>query len=374
MNNLVTVTDRFSVTDLIRKHTPQNNRNYILSSIKASLNNPKTQEQMKLGELFGYYGHERREAHYNRTGSLVLPQTSVLMVDGKPVAIDNVPSNRTVAANIDDSGIVTHTQEILDTDTGHIVQAMEKSKAGGWSWVTGGADTSWKSVVRTYYGCDYVTTPNYISLDRNVMMAESVNDRKEHIIRSFVDCGYTEAAAVDLSEHFEKMREQEMMVESVNRLQTAEGELLVLNGRLLELTEKLERQDSMLEAVNQAKTLRESRLATAIDKLPIFLSEEQRRAMLKMETEDDLEAVDAIFESVGSVGLGSLPLGSNRAGYQPAPPKRSSAKSLSEAPVSLSKSSKTTKIPRLTKVVAVAATSYLSPNQTHINIINHLYR
>lgn len=77
----------------------------------------------------------------------------------------------------------------------------------------------------------------------------------------------------------------------------------------------------MLESVNQAKTLRESRFATAIDKLPIFLSEEQRRAILKMETEDDLEAVDAIFESVGSVSLDNLPLGSNCAGYQPAPPK-----------------------------------------------------
>lgn len=165
---------------------------------------------MELGELFGYYGHECREAHYNRTGSLILPQTSELMVDGKSVVIDNVPSNRTVATNIDDSGIVTHTQEILDTDTGHIVQTMEKSKAGGWGWVTGDADTSWKFVVRTYYGCDYVTTPNYISLDHNVMIAGSVSDSKKHISRSFVNCGYTEAAAVDLSEHVEKMRVQEI--------------------------------------------------------------------------------------------------------------------------------------------------------------------
>ncbi|EKN4689530.1 head processing protein [Yersinia ruckeri] len=334
MKNLLTVTDRFSVIDCIRKHTPQNNRNYMLSSIKASLNSKETKEKMALGELFGYYGHERREEHYKRTGSLVLPQTSVLMVDGKPVVLDNVPSNRTVSASIDDSGIVTHSQEILDTDTGRIVQAMEKSKAGGWSWVTGGADTTWKSVVRKYYGCDYVTTPNYISLDREVMMSESVNERKDHIVKSFLECGYSETAAVDLSEHFEKMREQEMMVESVNRLQTAEGELLILSGRLLELTEKLEEQDSMLEAANNSKALRQNRLATAIDKLPLFLTEEQRNAMLRMETEDDLQVVEAIFESVGGVGISGLPLGSNRSGYQPAPAKRSNpAHPLNKAPI-----------------------------------------
>lgn len=334
MNNLRTVTDRFSIKDCIRKHTTQNNRNYMMSSIKASLNSKEAQEKMALGELFGYYGHERREEHYNRTGSLVLPQTSVIMVDGKPVVLDNVPSSRTLSANIDDSGIVTHTQEILDTDTGHIVDAMEKSRAGGWSWVTGGSSSAWKSVVRKFYGFDYVTTPNYISLDREVMMSESVNDRREHIVRSFIECGYSEAAAVDLSEHFEKMREQEMMVESVSRLQTAEGELLVLNGQLLELTERVKEQDAMLEAANSSKALRQSRLATAIDKLPIFLTDDQRSAMLSMESEADLETVEAIFESVGNVGISGLPLGSNRSGYQPAPAKRrNSEHPLNKAPI-----------------------------------------
>ncbi|PHM51887.1 head processing protein [Xenorhabdus hominickii] len=331
MSKLLTVTDRFSVIDNIRKHTPQNARNYVLSSVKASLESDEVKERMALGELFGFYGHSRREEHYKRTGELRLPETSIIMIDGKPVVIDNVPSNRTVAVSIDDAGIVSHTQEILDNDSGRIVQGMERSRAGGWSWVTGGSDSPWKSVVRRFYGFDYVTTPNYISLDREIMMSESVSDRQSHIVRTFVNAGFTESAAIDLSAHFEKMREHDMMIESVNRAQTAEGELLVLSGHLMELNQKIESQDAMLEAVQRQETLRRRYLQSAIDKLPVFLSEEQKKAMLRMETEDDLQRVEAIFESVGKVDFGRLPLG-RMSDYQPAPHKRSSTP-LNQAPI-----------------------------------------
>ncbi|OKP01604.1 hypothetical protein [Xenorhabdus eapokensis] len=331
MNKLLTVTDRFSVIDNIRKHTPQNARNYVLSSVKASLESKEVKERIALGELFGFYGHGRREEYYKRTGELRLPETSIIMVEGKPVALDNVPSNRTVAVSIDDSGIVSHSQEILDTDTGRIVQGMERSRAGGWSWVTGGSDSPWKSVVRSFYGFDYVTTPNYISLDREIMMSESVSDRQSHIVQAFINSGFTESAAINLSEHFEKMRERDIMIESVNRAQTAEGELLVLSGHLLELNQKIKAQHAMLEAVQRKETLRQHYLQSAINKLPMFLSEEQKQAMLSMETEGDLQVVEAIFESVGQVDFDRLPLG-QRTGYQSAPHERS-ASSLSQAPI-----------------------------------------
>nr|WP_225312395.1 hypothetical protein [Salmonella sp.]QBM91379.1 hypothetical protein NNIBIDOC_00046 [Salmonella sp.] len=53
-----------------------------------------------------------------------------MMVDGKPVVLENVPSNGTIDISIDGNGIVTHTQEILDTDTGRIVRGMINSGAG----------------------------------------------------------------------------------------------------------------------------------------------------------------------------------------------------------------------------------------------------
>ncbi|WP_426575291.1 hypothetical protein ACP179_00560 (plasmid) [Xenorhabdus stockiae] len=106
------------------------------------------------------------------------------------------------------------------------------------------------------------------------------------------------------------------MIESVNRAQTAEGELLVLSGHVLALNQKIKSQDAMLEAVQRKETCASNICNPPSDKLPVFLSEAQRQAMLSMETEGDLQVVEAIFESVGQVDFDRLPLG-QRTGYQP---------------------------------------------------------
>nr|WP_225312279.1 hypothetical protein [Salmonella sp.] len=61
-------------------------------------------------------------------------EVSVVMVDGKPVVLENVPSNRTIDISIDDNALLLIMVEILDTDTGRIVQGMINSGAGGWSY------------------------------------------------------------------------------------------------------------------------------------------------------------------------------------------------------------------------------------------------
>lgn len=121
MEALRTVTDRFSLIDKIRRFTPQNDRNYLLRSVRETFASPEMQERIQLGEMFGYYGHGRRAAYYARTGRLNLPEFAVVMIDGKPVTLENVPSNRTLEVSVDDNGIVTHVQEILDTDPGNII-------------------------------------------------------------------------------------------------------------------------------------------------------------------------------------------------------------------------------------------------------------
>lgn len=42
MQSLNTVTDRFSLVEKIRKHTPQNNRNYVIQSVRDTFNSPET--------------------------------------------------------------------------------------------------------------------------------------------------------------------------------------------------------------------------------------------------------------------------------------------------------------------------------------------
>ncbi|EJQ2206451.1 head processing protein, partial [Escherichia coli] len=144
---LKTVTDRFCLYSNARKGR-QNGRQYVLSAVKAMLESKETQEGLRLGELFGYYGHGRRQL----TGKLEVPETSVIMVEGRPVVIDNVPACRTVAISVDDNGIVTHTQEILNTEPGKIVAAMIESRAGGWSWATGGRESGKIAVTTSFHG------------------------------------------------------------------------------------------------------------------------------------------------------------------------------------------------------------------------------
>lgn len=105
---LKTVTDRFCLYSNVRKGR-QNGRQYVLSAVKTMLESKETQEGLRLGELFGYYGHGRRQL----TGKLEVPETSVIMVEGRPVVIDNVPACRTVAISVDDNGIVTIHRKFL---------------------------------------------------------------------------------------------------------------------------------------------------------------------------------------------------------------------------------------------------------------------
>ncbi|MFU7888717.1 head processing protein [Escherichia coli] len=306
MQSLNTVTDRFSLVEKIRKHTPQNNRNYVIQSVRDTFNSPETKERIALGEMYGYYGHGRRAMHYNKTKSLNLPEVSVVMVDGKPVVLENVPSNRTIDISIDDNGIVTHTQEILDTDTGRIVQGMINSGAGGWSWATSGPDSS-VSLVKSFHGFDYVTVPNYISLDKKSLMLESAEERDAAIHAALIEQGFTDNAATDLVHHFSAMKNQQAMLESAHR-EALESELMLLEAENMQLRDKLRNQAAMMESQGEdAKKCRRI-LRDAIQELPVFISAEQRRALCRMQSEDDARIVAAMLESLGANATYGLPI------------------------------------------------------------------
>ena len=306
MQSLNTVTDRFSLVEKIRKHTPQNNRNYVIQSVRETLNSPETKERIALGEMYGYYGHGRRAMHYDKTKSLNLPEVSVVMVDGKPVVLENVPSNRTIDISVDDNGVVTHTQEILDTDTGRIVQGMINSGAGGWSWATSGPDSS-VSMVKSFHGFDYVTVPNYISLDKKSLMLESAEEREAAIHAALIAQGFTDNAATDLVHHFSAIQSQQAILESLQR-EALESELMLLEVENMQLRDKLRAQTAMMESQGEdAKKCRRI-LRDAIQEMPVFISAEQRRALCRMQSEDDARIVAAMLESLGVNATYGLPV------------------------------------------------------------------
>lgn len=290
---LRTHTDRFNIFNDGRK-LGSNKRNYILNSVRTMFESMETQELLRTGEAYGYYGHSVRQ----RVGKLNVMETEIINVNGKPVVVDNVPACRTTAISIDDDGTVTHTQEIFDTPTGRIVDSLISSQVGGWSWATSGRDTKAASITKAYAGMDYVLQPNYLSLDHPAMMLEST-DRDSLLLESLQGAGLDE----DSARKAIQIGNSETYL--VDRLAELESEVMLLEGMISsgqEIEAELER-----EREEQAK--KESLMLEALEKLPVYMTQEQRKAFTEMKDESDLKVVGAMFESLGRANLDGLPLG-----------------------------------------------------------------
>lgn len=60
--------------------------------------------------------------------------------------------------------------------------------------------------VKSFHGFDYVTVPNYISLDKKSLMLESAEERDAAIHAALIEQGFTDNAATDLVHHFSAMK------------------------------------------------------------------------------------------------------------------------------------------------------------------------
>lgn len=299
------VTDRFSLFDDGREYGA-NGRNYVVSSFQRTLANPKIQEEMKLGEMFGYWGHVRREL----ANKLRPRETEVIMVEGKPVIVDNVPSHRTIACTCSDEGIIEHTQEIFDNPMGQIVSDAVDNGFGGWSWATSGRDGHSSSSVHDLGGFDFVGKPNYRSIDTRMLEgAEGEEDKEQLMLESMLAHDIDEeeakkmlAIAADetpLSERMagyetERLMLEGMYNESQEQVETLSADVENKQTKIDELNSDVEkRQTMMLEAIDAA--------------FPYYMTDEQKRALSEMKTEEDKQVVEKMFESLNSGKLQTLP-------------------------------------------------------------------
>lgn len=278
------VTDRFSLFNDGRT-MDANKRNYVVQSVQKMIASAKTQELLRLGESYGYYGHAPRA----RANKLDIGETEVIMVKGKPVLVENVPASRTLDIKCTDDGIVEHTQEFLDTVTGKIALSLWDSGAGGWSWATSGSDGRDRSFARGYHGMDYVKQPNYISLDHPAMMMESLGN--DMLLESLVNNGFEADEAQDIADHVAGGF-------SVHDAADQEQTIMYLESVSRELTDELEiskrQNDMMLEA---------------IESLPIYMTDAQREALCNLGNEGSKEVVQAMFESINRSQHRTLPCG-----------------------------------------------------------------
>ena len=271
--------------------TTHNNRPYLLAAVKRIIESDKVQEALKLEELFGYYGHGKRQMADKLTPS----ELEVVTVQGKPVVIEQVPSNVCVGLSIDDKGNVTHSERILDTQTGLIVDAMESSGVGGWSWAASGSANNFAG----FGGFDYVKRPSYISNEkRTKLMLESigVDTVDECIIHNLQSAGLSEQESHLILESWDEA-EEENISESSLRLQC-----LMLES-VIDDKEKVHKQvvaDLTAERDNVQcwKEKREKLMLESLSSLPVIPTDEQKEAFINLSDENDLKIVASMFESV----------------------------------------------------------------------------
>lgn len=279
------IKDRFSLFNDGRK-LDSNKRNYIVKAVQQMINNERTQEQLRLGESFGYYGHGPRQ----RANKLDIGETEIIMIKGKPVVVDNIPAGRTISISCNDEGIVDHEQEFLDTATGRIALSMWESAAGGWSWATGGDDTKRASITKSYHGMDYVKQPNYLSLNHPAMMMEGVN-KDDMLLESLKNNGFEQDDAQSI---VDAMSEAAIETSSVE----LEQQIMYLESVQAELQSKLDNTENAL-----------SMMIGAAESLPIYISDSQRAAMADLSESRNQATVKAMFESVGNNQAKTLPCG-----------------------------------------------------------------
>lgn len=282
LKTLKRVKDRFSLFNDGRKLSA-NKRNYIVKAVQNMISSPKTQELLRLGEAYGFYGHQPRQ----RARKLDIGESEVIMISGRPVVVENIPSNRTINISCSDDGIVTHEQEFFDTETGRIALSLYESGAGGWSWATGGRDTPQASITNSFHGMDYVLQPNYLSLDHPSMMLESAG-QTDMLLESLQRHGFDEESANNIV----------LAAQNAPTMDTSEleNQVMYLEGINAELQNEVERHSRSTDM-----------LLEAVEGLPIFISDTQREALTRLNSDEDLQIVKAMFESLGKDQAATLP-------------------------------------------------------------------
>ncbi|EAS8627155.1 head processing protein, partial [Salmonella enterica] len=163
----------------------------------------------------------------------------------------------------------------------------------------------------SFHGVDYVTNPNYVSLDHpaSAGMFESA-DAQSLLAESLAQHGYSEESVQAVITHYGKLAELELMLEATERNAELETALLESQGRNLEAKMLLADAEARISLLESAAGVREDVLAAIqneLDNLPIFVTGSQKEAF-KLKDPDDAKVVASLFESLLKVGARNLPL------------------------------------------------------------------
>lgn len=299
-----TITCTFSLLDEGRTYTGRH-RKYLIQNAKDVCYNPVTREMIRLREAFGFYGHGLRQLAKK---AFVDEVEAIKLKDGGTAIVSNIPSNVTVAFDVADDGMISHTQEILDTEPGRIVAGLHTSKVGGFSWACSGDDRGRHGITHLsgFSGFDYVLSPGF-SGNRGYVL-ESANANTEQLILESVAATVGDDAK---AEQYVKG----WLVGSQDRLALLEEHIFESEARQAELLEEQERLNGALaEAVaarleaDEKKLILESgvkELLSALqESLPFFIPEGAMHDMLN----GDFSRARIVFENASRVDFSQFPL------------------------------------------------------------------
>ena len=289
-----------------------NHRKYLLDNAMEICYSPATRERIKLREAFGYYGHGRRII----TKKMEVGEVELAtMPDGTKAIVDNVPSNVTVAFEIDRDGTIRHVQEILDTEPGRIVSRLNASRVGGFSWACPGKDggTRRATVMEGFSGFDYVLRPGFATNRGYVLEAADENKLLESVAAVVGDDKKAELIVENWRLSSESA-DDEAIFEAQARLGDMQARYDALEKKFQDASERLGKTESENIALKTAHAKQESNVRGILECLqeaaPFFIPDEVVHQMM----EGDFARAKAIFEEARRTDLSQLPLFGNKKG------------------------------------------------------------
>lgn len=307
---------KYSLFDEGRTYTGHH-RKYLLENAREVCYAPETREKIKLREAYGYYGHGRRQL----TGKVDISEVGVAtMPNDDQIMIDNIPSNVTIQFDIDMDGLVTHTQQILNTESGKIVSGLHDSKVGGFSWAFHGSVSGQEKLATLtgFSGFDYVLQPGFAHNKGYVL--ESVNnggDSVAHIILESV------ANSLGVNQDVANLIAQKWLMD-------AQSENIGLQEALFESTQKyaeLKAENNILMKSVRSMTESSANATTAVlaerekfkgileglqSALPVFLPAYIFTDMLN----GNYERAHAVFESIKIMDFSQFPLNTQKKSHK----------------------------------------------------------
>lgn len=293
---------KFSLFDEGRTYTGHH-RKYILENAKAICYAPVTRETIALREALGFYGHGRREL----SGKLKIREVEAIKLpSGATVISENVPACVTISFDINDDGIVTHRQEIMDNEPGRKISALNKSRVGGFSWACGGGDGGAMGATRLtgFAGFDYVWDPGFAKNRGYVLESAGEAPTADMIFESI--CSATGADRITAEADFQQWLASGIFESAALRDRLEQASVFEDS-----LREQIEEKGMLLESAQQMEKRRQDLITECAGKALVMVPGNVLEAMVRMSTDEDIQTVSAYFESAGRVDTSVLPVAGN---------------------------------------------------------------